>query len=177
VALVVLLVGLGLTACGEDAAPSRSFTYSISDTGGNLSTADGRRVVVVHLPFTGANCSSITGLAGGIQHTADAPVSTPGSVVLSFTLSFGGPYLETIYIDLNGTNTLDSGDQVWGMDPNDAAGPCYNNISSVPSSMFIDWTTFSQVGTTTYTGSAQPWSAGTPALPSAGGWMTLSAGQ
>lgn len=159
------ILAIYLAGCGDDdeaapgAVPPKTFTYTITDSGGNLDVVDGRRVAVVDIGLTGTWAAPTA--AGAFQHSGDAAVTTPGSVVLTFTLSFPGAYIETIYIDLNGSGNLDNGDLVWGDFTDDFAGFCFESTASLPASVAIDWTgemTAVGVGTSIWAGGSQPFS-------------------
>ncbi len=161
--LLVVLTALLLASCGGGDQPasgapagSKTFTYTVTDSGGNLLA--GRRVVVLNAPVSGT-CASPT--PGPVQHTADAAVTTPGTVTVSFTLNFPGAYAESIYIDVDGSNTLTAGDLVWGSDPLGFASACIPGMAVWQASQSLDWSAVAAggPGSTTYGGSAQPFAA------------------
>jgi hypothetical protein len=61
--------------------------------------------------------------------------------------------VEGVYIDVNGNGILDFGDQVWGNDPSDAGGFCFDVFDT---DQVFDWDAIAaNVGSTMYTGPDQ----------------------
>jgi hypothetical protein len=154
-------------ACGSGAEPeSVSFSYQISDSGGFLDSADGRRVVALHRRATGS-CSFLTGFVGNVYRD-DVAVTTPGSVTLNFSLASGGPYIGSVYIDLDGSGNLTDNDRVWGSISTDFDGYCFSHTSLVPKPVVINWSSFLNTGTVAWGGGSQPYSPGPGLDPDSG---------
>jgi hypothetical protein len=132
------------------------FTYSITDSSNNLNTVDGRRVASLHRQMIGICSTFYVGLIGAVRH--DVAVTTPGSVSLPFSLAPGGPYIAAVYIDIDGSRNLSNGDKVWGTNPSDSDGLCYEHTDAMPSTIAFDWGAF-PTGTTTWAGGSQPLAA------------------
>ena len=61
---------------------------------------------------------------------------TPGTVSFSFTTGITPPIFESVYIDNNANGVLDSGDRVYGDDPLDFFGFCFDSLGS---DQTFDW--------------------------------------
>ena len=164
IAVLILTASFFLASCGDggggssgSSSSAKSFTYNMTDSAGNLQV--GRRAVVIHRGLSGS-CASITGTTTGILHTVDSSVSVPGSVILKFSVSFSGPYLESIYIDMDGNNLLSYGDMVWGFDHYDLAGACIDNKNIWTATQYFDWTDDVAIvlGSTVYWGGTETYS-------------------
>jgi hypothetical protein len=153
-ALFGLLV-LALAGCSEDETLGpKTFTYTITDSGGRLLI--GARVVVVNAQVQGT-CTAGSILAP--QHSGDAAVVIQDTATVQFTLSYQGPYIESVYIDANGSNNLNSGDFVWGIDPADLSGACVDSMAVWEANQAFDWGVVATNvfgGFSTYSGTSQP---------------------
>jgi hypothetical protein len=151
-ALFGLLV-LVLAGCSEDETLGpKTFTYTVTDSGGRLLV--GARVVVVNAQVQGT-CAA--GSILPIQHSGDAAVVTPGTATVQFTLSYQGPYIESVYIDADGSNNLNTNDYVWGTNPADLTGACIDSMAVWEANQAFDWKGVADVlGFSVYSGSSQP---------------------
>ena len=153
---LVLLAGCFDDIQQGDEVFTGDFNYRIVDSGGNLNTIDGRKVAVIHGTLDNSSCSD--GVIVNFSHTADATLTTSGSVDVSFFLNFSGEYLETIYIDMDASNNLNSGDLVWGTLSSSWLWLCrdssdYTSVANIT----IDWSGEVSGQTIVYTGIDHIW--------------------
>ena len=133
--LVHIGISLLLTACGGSGGgddDGTNYRYTVTST--SFFTG-GQQVAVVRFGISGS-CSNITGVTSDLTRVGAGTVTTPGTVSFKFTTDITPPMLESVYIDDNASGNLDSGDLVWGDDPNDFYGACFDNFSTDQS---FDW--------------------------------------
>ena len=95
------------------------------------------------------------GRVSAFSPVASGEVISAGSVSLSFADERGSAFVEIIYIDSNASERLDSGDRVWGTNPEDPAGVCFT--PSLKAAHTVNWDGVAAVtgGSATYAGDAQ----------------------
>ena len=133
---IILFVGLitGLSNCGGGDGPPPGTTYNYTVTSATYFTG-GEQVAVIRYGISGS-CLAITGVTSAITRVGAGTVSTPGTVSFSFTTEITPPMIESVYIDNNASGNLDSGDRVWGDNPNDFAGGCFDALNA---DQTFDW--------------------------------------
>ena len=130
--LGMLLVAMFLGACSDDDDGGTNYQYTV--TSANFFPA-GVQVAVVRAAVTGL-CGAPAGVDVPLTRVGSGTVDTPGTVTFSFTTGIVSTFLESLYIDNNASGNLDSGDRVWGENPNDFAGACFSQLSSPQA---FDW--------------------------------------
>jgi len=126
-----------LNACGGGDGGDGGTTYNYTVTSTTWFTG-GQQVAVVRFGISGS-CSNITGVTSGLTRVGAGTVSTPGAVSFSFTTGITPPFMESVYIDNNASENLDNGDRVWGDNPNDFMGVCFDAIAV---NQTLDWEDF-----------------------------------
>lgn len=156
--LFVMLVG----ACSDDEPAGTSYEYTV--TSANFFPA-GVQVATVRASITGL-CSAPAGVNLPLTRVGSGTVTTPGTVSYSFRTEITSFFVESVYIDNNASGNLDSGDRVWGDNPNDFAGACFDSLTSPQA---FDWEVIAEqirialgnaVASVTYTGGAQAFLSG-----------------
>lgn len=133
--LVCIGLSLLLAACGgSDSDDDDGTTYSYTITSTSFFTG-GQQVSVVRFGISGS-CSSPTGATSPLTRVGAGRVVTAGTVSFKFTTEITPPMFESVYIDNNASGNLDAGDLVWGDDPNDFYGACFDNFAT---SQSFDW--------------------------------------
>jgi len=123
-----------LSACGGGGSGSGSgTTYNYTVTSATWFTG-GQQVAVVRFSVIGG-CLTPTNF-GAITRVGEGTVTIPGTTAFSFTTGITPPIFESVYIDNNANGFLDSGDRVWGDEPNDLYGWCFNFLGS---DQTFDW--------------------------------------
>lgn len=117
-----------------DGDGDESITYNYTVTSANYFTG-GQQVAVIRFGISGS-CSDVKDVTSGITRVGDGTVTTPGTVSFSFTTDITPPMFESVYIDNNASGNLDNGDRVWGDNPNDLIGACWDNFST---DQVFDW--------------------------------------
>ena len=135
---IILFVGfiVGLSACGGggDGGEGGGTTYNYTVKSTTFLTG-GQQVAVIRFSISGS-CSVPTGVTSAITHVGAGTVGTPGEVSFSFATEITPPMFESVYIDNNASGNLDSGDRVWGDNPNDLVGACFNAFNT---DQTFDW--------------------------------------
>ena len=133
--LAVVLSGLA-TIIGSggngDGDGDRTYEYNITST---TYFTGGQEVAVIRFGISGS-CNAFTGVTTPITRVGSGTVTSPGSVSFSFTTDINPPFVESVYIDNNASGNLDSGDRVWGDNPNDLAASCFDAMNS---NQTFDW--------------------------------------
>jgi len=129
--LLFLTSLLALNSCGGGGGGGSTYNYTVTST---TFFTGGQQVTVVRFSVVGG-CSAPTSF-GAITRVGGGTVVTPGTVAFSFTTGITPPVFESVYIDNNANGFLDSGDRVWGDDPNDLFGWCFNSLGS---DQTFDW--------------------------------------
>jgi hypothetical protein len=122
----ILASGGGGSGDSEDDSGGRKYSYRV--TSARFFTG-GQQVAVIRFTLSGS-CASPTGVTSDITRVGAGTVRNPGKVSFSFTTELGPPLFESVYIDNNASGNLDNGDRVWGDDPNDAFGLCFDVFDS-----------------------------------------------
>lgn len=127
---LVLFVGLvlGLSACGGKGDGDGGTTYDYAITSTSFFTG-GQKVNVIRYKIISGDCSSHT-REGPTTLVGSGTVVTPGEVSFAFTTGVTPPIFESIYIDNNASGNLDKGDRVWGDDPNNLYGYCFDALNT-----------------------------------------------
>ena len=122
-----ILLALALAACNSaknhvDPAIPGTYTYDYTLSSNAFNLPIGRQVIYVTSP-TDPFCSSVTGpfshdFAGTVSGSSGSILINP-SPILRTTY-----YWESIYIDVDASGTLTSGDLVWGTFPAQIYGYC-----------------------------------------------------
>lgn len=133
-ACIFVLGILGILASGGGGGGDGNTTYNYTVTSTNYLTG-GQQVAVVRFGISGS-CSGITGITSAVTRVGAGTVSTPGTVSFSYTTNINPPMVESVYIDNNASGNLDPGDRVWGDDPNDLFGVCFDNFGTT---QWFDW--------------------------------------
>ena len=133
---VCLHIGLALllSACGGGGGGDDRKTYRYTITSTSFFTG-GQQVAVVRFGISGS-CSNITGVTSDLTRVGSGTVTTPGTVSFKFKTDITPPMMESVYIDNNASGNLDAGDLVWGDDPNDFFGACFDKFATKQS---FDW--------------------------------------
>ena len=135
---VIYLMGIiGIVATGGgggDGDDNGGTTYNYTVTSATYFTG-GQQVAVVRFGLSGS-CANPTGITSNITRVGSGTVNIPGTVSFSFTTKITPPMLESVYIDNNASGNLDNGDRVWGDNPNDLAGACFDALGAEQT---FDW--------------------------------------
>jgi hypothetical protein len=133
---IILFAGfiVGLSACGDDDDGGGGTTYNYTVTSTTFFTG-GQQVAVIRFSISGS-CSAPTGVTSAIKRVGAGTVGNPGNVSFSFKTEVTPPMFESVYIDNNASGNLDSGDRVWGDNPNDLFGACFNDFNT---DQTFDW--------------------------------------
>jgi hypothetical protein len=130
-----------------------TYNYTLSSNAGNLPNA--RNVIYVSSPTDGF-CSNI---AGPFNHDFTGTVSGSGQSIQINPAPFvrSTYYWESIYLDVDNTGTLTSGDLVWGPDPDSIFGFCLRPAGNTSVTQSQVWEDLGNVfgGYVTYSGATQ----------------------
>ena len=121
---VIYLMGIiGIVASGGgDGNDGTTYYYTVMS---ETYFTGGQQVAVVRFGISGS-CDYPTGVTSNITRVGSGTVETPGTVSFSFTTGITPPMFESVYIDNNASGNLDYGDRVWGDNPDDLAGVCFD---------------------------------------------------
>jgi hypothetical protein len=123
---ILILFPFLFSACSDNSADGSSdsdsgeihtLNFTLYSSENNMTVGSG----VIYLfakCLDGSTCSSLV----TPFHVYEGVVETEGQVDISFSHAFQGDFWVSIYIDADGSNTLTSGDLVWGTDPDKIFG-------------------------------------------------------
>lgn len=175
--LVALMAGCGAPEDSDSSSSSTSdedpsdsgttYTYNItsSATSGTPGAFDpGFQVGIVRVSMDEACENAVD----DPEQVGVGTVTTAGQVSIEFTDDRTGPFLETHYVDEDASDTVNSGDSVYGNDPSMVLFPfaptssgCWNTANYSTTQTFDWWDDVaSSVGAVEYTGSPLAFAAG-----------------
>jgi len=136
IGMLALFVVVAIDGChsGGDSDSDDRTTYNYRITSANFFKG-GEQVAVIRFGLVGS-CLNPRGVTSDITRVGAATVKTPGTVSFSFKTDITPPMFESVYIDNNASGNLDYGDRVWGDDPYDSYGACWDSFGV---SQVFDW--------------------------------------
>lgn len=139
-------------ACQATSSTGTLWQYTVNST--NLSV--GRCAGVGRASLSGSTCPTATIISSTRQHVGAGLVSTAGIAAVTWNDGFTGLIFETIYIDVDASNTMNSGDIVFGSTGN-IAGVCFNTATALKM-ITVDWDAVAtSLGSYTYSGADLPY--------------------
>src|SRR5579863_4438505 len=155
---LVFLAGCGAPTTDVIPAVPGTYTYnySLSSTSGLLPL--GRRVIDI-TTTTDATCTNLS-TAVTQQFNSTVP-TTSESIQIVYTATQSTYFWESIYLDVDDSNTLTPLDDVWGDSPTQIFGFCFipNGDASITASQTWEGLGDALGGVTVYQGPTEPFSA------------------